>query len=96
MQIPCCLRNAEKIIRVWRSMTDMACYASPMNTRKELPKAARLRICLIDRQIASGACPNTRKLAEACGTSEAAISRDIGFMRNMRKVLSNLTKPLRI
>jgi predicted DNA-binding transcriptional regulator YafY len=54
-----------------------------MNTRKELPKTALPRIYFIDRQIASGAYPNTRELAEAYETSEATISRDIDFMRTM-------------
>jgi predicted DNA-binding transcriptional regulator YafY len=54
-----------------------------MNTRKELPKTALPRIYCIDRQIASGAYPNTRELAETYETSEATISRDIEFMRNM-------------
>jgi predicted DNA-binding transcriptional regulator YafY len=54
-----------------------------MSTRKELPKTALPRIYFIDRQIASGAYPNTRELAEAYETSEATISRDIDFMRNM-------------
>jgi predicted DNA-binding transcriptional regulator YafY len=54
-----------------------------MNTRKKLPKTALPRIYFIDRQIASGAYPNTRELAEAYETSEPTISRDIDFMRTM-------------
>jgi predicted DNA-binding transcriptional regulator YafY len=54
-----------------------------VNTRKELPKTALPRIYFIDRQIASGAYPNTRELAEAYEISEATISRDIDFMRTM-------------
>jgi predicted DNA-binding transcriptional regulator YafY len=53
-----------------------------MKTRKNLPKPALERIYAIDREIASGRCPNTTKLARAfeCGTS--TISRDIEFMRD--------------
>jgi predicted DNA-binding transcriptional regulator YafY len=54
-----------------------------MKTRKELPRTALPRIYFIDRQIASGAYPNTRLLAETYEISEATVSRDIEFMRNM-------------
>jgi predicted DNA-binding transcriptional regulator YafY len=53
-----------------------------MKERKNIPKTAMSRIYLIDREIAAGNYPNTRKLAEAYETGTATISRDIDFMRD--------------
>ena len=46
-------------------------------------KSALARVCFIDRQIASGKYPSTKKLAEGWeAISVSTISRDIDFMRN--------------
>jgi len=54
-----------------------------MRERKKLPKTALPRIYLIDREIASGNYPNTKKLAKTYEVAIPTISRDIAFMRDM-------------
>jgi predicted DNA-binding transcriptional regulator YafY len=53
-----------------------------MEDRKTLPKTALARLYFIDKEISSGAYPNTKSLARAYEAGTATISRDIEFMRD--------------
>ena len=63
-------------------MTDQ-CGILLIMIRKNLPKTALPRLYYIDREIASGTFPSTRKLAKQYEISMSTISRDIEYMRDM-------------
>jgi predicted DNA-binding transcriptional regulator YafY len=66
-------------------MTDLYAILSAMKsmkTKKSFPRTSLPRIYFIDSRIASGAYPNTSRLAAEYEVSVATISRDIELMRD--------------